>query len=145
MTTLYTIGFTKTTARGFFGRLREAGITTLLDVRLNNRSQLAGFSKAVDLEYFLEGLLGARYEHRLDLGPTKSLLDRYKARQIDWHAYHDGFRDLLVQRQIERGDRAPFEGPTVLLCSEPTAEHCHRRVVAEYLAARWGDVDVHHL
>lgn len=143
---IYTIGFTQTTAEHFFGRLRAARIQRLLDVRLNNSSQLAGFAKAKDLPYFLHELVGATYEHEPLLAPTQELLDEYKKRKGDWGSYERRFLDLMTERQIERAlSPAEFELPTALLCSEATAEHCHRRLVCEYLADRWSDVRPVHL
>ena len=143
---IYTIGFTQTTAEHFFGRLKAAGIQRLLDVRLNNSSQLAGFAKAKDLPYFLRELVGATYEHEPLLAPTQELLDEYKKRKGDWESYERRFLDLIAERQIERTLSPPeFELPTALLCSEATAEHCHRRLVCEYLADRWSDVRPVHL
>ena len=118
----------------------------MIDVRLNNRSQLAGFTKSRDLEFFLEEICDARYEHRPRLSPEKELLDGYKKKQIPWDVYEDAFLQLLAERRVEDDlDRRSFESPTVLLCSEPTAEHCHRRLVAEYLASKWGDTRIVHL
>ena len=143
---IYTIGFTQTTAEHFFGRLKAAGIQRLLDVRLNNSSQLAGFAKAKDLPYFLRELVGATYEHEPLLAPTQELLDEYKKRKGDWESYERRFLDLMAERQIERAlSPAEFELPTALLCSEATAENCHRRLVCEYLADRWSDVRPVHL
>lgn len=143
---VYSIGFTQTTARHFFDRLKAAGIRRLLDVRLNNSSQLAGFAKARDLPYFLESLLGASYEHQPLLAPTQELLDAYKKESLPWGKYERRFLDLMAERRIESVlDRSTFEEPTVLLCSEATAEHCHRRLVCEYLAEYWPDLKVHHL
>jgi len=143
---IYTIGFTQTTAEHFFGRLKTAGVQRLLDVRLNNSSQLAGFAKAKDLPYFLRELVGATYEHEPLLAPTQELLDEYKKRKGDWGSYERRFLDLMAERQIERTlSPAEFELPTALLCSEATAENCHRRLVCEYLAERWSDVRPVHL
>jgi uncharacterized protein (DUF488 family) len=143
---IYTIGFTQTTAEHFFGRLKAANVERLLDVRLNNSSQLAGFAKAQDLPFFLRELLGARYEHDPRLAPTQDLLDDYKKRKGDWSTYERVFLQLMAQRQIERAlAPAEFDVPTALLCSEATAEHCHRRLVCEYLAERWPDVRPVHL
>jgi uncharacterized protein (DUF488 family) len=143
---IYTIGFTQTTAEHFFGRLTAAEVQRLLDVRLNNSSQLAGFAKAKDLPYFLRELVGATYEHEPLLAPTQELLDEYKKRKGDWGSYERRFLDLMTERQIERAlSPAEFELPTVLLCSEATAEHCHRRLVCEYLAEHWSDVRPVHL
>jgi uncharacterized protein (DUF488 family) len=118
----------------------------LIDVRLNNRSQLAGFTKCRDLEFFLEEICGARYEHRPILSPEKELLDGYKKKTIPWDAYKATFLKLLAARRVEDElDEQSFETPTVLLCSEPTAQHCHRRLVAEYLASKWDNVKIVHL
>lgn len=143
---IYTIGFTQTTAEHFFGRLRDARVVRLLDVRLNNSSQLAGFAKARDLPFFLRELVGARYEHEPRLAPTQELLDDYKKRGGDWADYEVRFLELMEQRQIERQlHRSDFEMATALLCSEATAERCHRRLVVEYLAAHWRAVRAVHL
>ena len=143
---VYTIGFTRRSAAAFFGALRESGIRRLLDVRLNNTSQLAGFSKRDDLAYFLRELCGAEYVHEPLLAPTQELLDGYRKARGSWDAYAEDFLALLAERGVERTlDRSLLAGPTVLLCSEPTADRCHRRLVLEYLAARWGDVTPVHL
>jgi len=115
-------------------------------VRLNNRSQLAGFSKCGDLEYFLAELLGADYRHEPVLSPTKEILDAYKRKQLSWEEYEPLFLALLAEREVEQAvDRRLFDVPAVLLCSEPTAEHCHRRLVAEYLGRAWGGAEIVHL
>jgi uncharacterized protein (DUF488 family) len=143
---IYTIGFTQTTAEHFFGRLRDAGVRRLLDVRLNNSSQLAGFAKAKDLPYFLRELVGASYEHEPLLAPTQEILDAYKKRGGAWEDYERDFVGLLEQRRIEAAlDPAGFDTPTALLCSEASAEHCHRRLVCEYLAQRWPELRAVHL
>ena len=143
---VYSIGFTQTTARHFFDRLKAAGIRRLLDVRLSNSSQLAGFAKARDLPYFLESLLGASYEHQPLLAPTQELLDAYKKESLPWGTYEHRFLALMAERRVESVlDRSTFEEPTVLLCSEATAERCHRRLVCEYLAKYWPDLKAHHL
>jgi uncharacterized protein (DUF488 family) len=143
---IYTIGFTQTTAERFFDRLADAGVRRLLDVRLNNSSQLAGFAKAKDLPFFLRRLIGAEYRHEPLLAPTQELLDAYKKRQGDWHTYEQGFLELMQLRQIEsKLSRSDFEIPTALLCSEATPDRCHRRLVCEYLGAHWPDVRAVHL
>jgi uncharacterized protein (DUF488 family) len=143
---IYTIGFTQTTAESFFGRLKDAGVRRLLDVRLNNSSQLAGFAKGRDLPYFLRELLGASYEHEPLLAPTQELLDAYKKQGGSWDDYERTFLDLMEERRIEAVlDPADFETPTALLCSEATAEHCHRRLVCEYLGRHWPDLKAVHL
>lgn len=143
---IYTIGFTQTTAEHFFGRLRAAGVKRLLDVRLNNSSQLAGFAKARDLAYFVRELLDAGYEHHPQLAPTREILDEYRKRKGDWDVYERAFIDLMAVREIERTHSpSQFEVPTALLCSEATAERCHRRLVCEYLSEHWPDVHAVHL
>jgi uncharacterized protein (DUF488 family) len=135
---IYTIGFTQTTARDFFGRLRRAGIRRLIDVRLNNVSQLAGFAKRDDLAYFLEELCDAEYVHEPRLAPTQELLDALKKRRGSWEEYEAGFNTLLRERRVEDVlEPSLFAGPSVLLCSEATPEHCHRRLVVEYLQHAW--------
>lgn len=143
---IYTIGFTKTSAEQFFGSLRRAGIERLIDVRLNNRSQLAGFSKRDDLAYFLRELCNAEYRHDVRLAPTAEMLKAYRDREMTWDEYEGEFQRLMAERRIETW-LAPeeFDTSTALLCSEATAEHCHRRLVAEYLGQRWQDVRINHL
>ena len=143
---IYTVGYTQKSARQFFELLRQAGIRRLIDVRLKNLSQLAGFTKKDDLAYFLEEICQAEYRHEPLLAPTEELLDYVKKRQGSWSVYERRFLDLLAERRIEeRMDRRLFEVPTVLLCSEATPEHCHRRLIVEYLADTWGDVTPVHL
>lgn len=143
---IYTIGFTQTTAEHFFRRLADARVERLLDVRLNNSSQLAGFAKAKDLPYFLQELIGARYEHQPLLAPTQPLLDEYKKRKGDWESYERDFMALMERRRVHKVlSPAEFEARTALLCSEATAEHCHRRLVVEFLAQQWSDVQARHL
>lgn len=143
---IFTIGFTQSSASHFFERLRKAGIRRLLDVRLNNRSQLAGFAKQDDLRYFLREICGADYEHEPLLAPTQEILDAYKKNKGDWSAYVGEFTQLMREREIEnRLARAGFETPTVLLCSEATPEQCHRRLVLEYLLEHWEPFAITHL
>jgi len=118
----------------------------LIDVRLNNTSQLAGFAKRDDLRYFLREICGAEYVHLPELAPTKEILDGYKKKQIGWAEYETLYRALLAERKVENAlDRRLFDSPVVFLCSESTAECCHRRLAAEYLAEKWGDVKTVHL
>lgn len=144
---IFTIGFTRTTAEDFFDRLKSHGIERLLDVRLNNRSQLAGFAKRDDLVYFLRELVGADYEQAPMLAPTQDILDDFKKRkEMPWEEYEDRFLALMREREIEDRLRpGEFSRRTVLLCSEDTPEHCHRRLVAEYLREHWKDVEIIHL
>lgn len=143
---VFTIGFAGRTAPEFFGALRRAGIKRLLDVRLNNSSQLAGFTKRGDLPFFLREICGAEYRHEPLLAPTQELLDAYRKQKGSWAEYERRFLALMTERRIEDTlDRRLFAVPTVLLCSETTAERCHRRLVCEYLARVWGDVTAIHV
>jgi uncharacterized protein (DUF488 family) len=144
---IFTIGFTQTTAEDFFGRLKLNDIERLLDVRLNNRSQLAGFAKRDDLAYFLRALVGARYEHEPLLAPSQEILDAYKKRKrMPWPEYEERFLGLMRDRRVQDELRPEeFKQRTVLLCSEATPEHCHRRLVAEYLAEHWTNLQIVHL
>ena len=145
--TAYSIGFTKHSARDFFESLSRAGIERLVDVRLHNVSQLAGFAKRDDLAYFLESICGVEYVHEPLWAPTAELLDAYRKRRIDWEEYESRFSDLIRERSI--GDKFTpefFERPTVLLCSEHTPDQCHRRLVLEYFQRVWdGELAVKHL
>ena len=143
---IYSIGFTQSTAADFFGRLKKAGIRQLLDVRLNNVSQLAGFAKRDDLAFFLKEICGADYLHEPLLAPSQEMLDAYKKQKGSWQDYECRFLSLLSHRKIEANlDKTIFDVPTVLLCSEPTAEQCHRRLVLEYLRGHWKDLTITHL
>jgi uncharacterized protein (DUF488 family) len=143
---IYTIGFTKKSAGEFFDLLKRHGIRRLIDVRLNNVSQLAGFSKRDDLAYFLRELVGAEYRHEPLLAPTQEMLDDYRKRRGSWSDYEARFLRLMEERRVEdKLDRSLFKTPSILLCSEPTPEHCHRRLVIKYLDSCWGDVRAVHL
>jgi len=141
---IFTIGFTKTTAQNFFDRLKKSEAKKIIDVRLNNVSQLAGFAKRDDLKYFSETICGMRYQHSPKLAPTKEMLDDYKKRKGPWDEYENRFLDLMAKRKIENIDRKDVDGGC-LLCSEDKPHHCHRRLVAEYLKEKWDDVDIVHL
>ena len=142
---VFTIGFTKKSASEFFEKLRDAGVRRVIDVRLNNSSQLAGFSKRDDLKYFLENILGIGYVEEPLLAPTKPLLDSYKKDGGQWDVYERAFLGLMEERQIEKKiDPHLLEGGC-LLCSEEKPHHCHRRLVAEYLQKHWGKLEVRHL
>lgn len=140
---IFTIGFTKTTARNFFERIKASKTNKILDVRLNNVSQLAGFAKRDDLKYFAEELCGIGYRHEPKLAPTKDILDDYK-KKGSWEHYEKKFLDLMAKRKIEDVDKESVDG-ACLLCSEDRPHHCHRRLVAEYLKDKWDDVDIIHL
>lgn len=142
---LFTIGFTKSSAEHFFARLRDAGVRKLVDVRLNNVSQLAGFTKKDDLAFFVRAICDIPYEHRTDLAPTQDILDQYKKEHKDWDEYERCFASLLRLRSIEKTIKPTDLEGACLLCSEDTPDHCHRRVVAEYLRNQWGKVEIVHL
>ena len=142
---LLTIGFTKKPARRFFELLRESGTKRIIDVRLNNWSQLAGFAKRDDLAYFLE-LQGIDYVHLPEkFAPTKEMLDDYRKGRSNWKTYEDRFIELMCERRIEETVPKEIIEDGCLLCSEDKPHYCHRRLVAEYLKQHWGDVDIAHL
>ena len=140
-----TIGFTKKSARRFFGLLRDSGAKRVVDVRLNNASQLAGFAKQRDLEWLLDEICGMGYVHVPDLAPTRELLGEYRKGAIDWATYETRFVDLMRERRIEDSVPSDLVQDGCLLCSEDQPHHCHRRLVAEYLDGHWGGVDIVHL
>lgn len=142
---LFTIGFTKKNAQTFFSKLRNAGVTRLIDIRLNNVSQLAGFAKRDDLIFFLKELCDCDYKHMPNFAPTKEILDAYKKKEIDWEEYVKRFSKLIVEREIEDKIEAEELNNACLLCSEPTPEQCHRRLVAEYLKEKLDVTEIKHL
>lgn len=141
---IFTIGFTKSSAEHFFSRLKSCGAKTIIDVRLNNVSQLAGFAKRDDLRYFAEALCNIGYQHFPVLAPTQGILDEYRKKRGSWGEYERKFLDLMARRRIEEIKREQFDGGC-LLCSEDKPHRCHRRLVAEYLKDKWGDVEIEHL
>jgi uncharacterized protein (DUF488 family) len=142
---IFTIGFTKKSAESFFTKLQRAGVKKLVDVRLNNVSQLAGFTKRDDLRYFLKAICNIDYVHLPELAPTQEIMDDYKKHNGDWDLYERQFIGLLKARKVENKlDRRSFEG-ACLLCSEDKPAHCHRRLVAEYLKSKWGNVQIEHI
>jgi uncharacterized protein (DUF488 family) len=142
---LFTIGFTKKSARRFFELLRKSGARRVVDVRLNNVSQLAGFAKKDDLAWFLEEICGIGYVNRPELAPTQQMLAAYRKERGDWRTYETRFLALMRDRRIEETVPREIIAESCLLCSEDTPHRCHRRLVAEYLAQHWGDVDIVHL
>ncbi len=145
MATVFTIGFTKKSLREFIETLRAAGVERVVDVRLRNTSQLAGWSKQPDFAYLLDAGFGIAYEHHPELAPTAELLDDYK-RDHDWSRYEARFNQLLADRRPETEARALLAKPGIcLLCTEPAADKCHRRLVAEYLLALDPLLEVKHL
>jgi uncharacterized protein (DUF488 family) len=142
---IYTIGFTKKNAEQFFNRLKQPGLVRLVDIRLNNVSQLAGFTKKNDLRYFLKELCNIDYVHLPELAPSQDILDEYKKNGGAWDVYERKFMALLANRKIEETVSRVLIDGGCLLCSEATPEHCHRRLVAEYLADKWPSVQSQHL
>lgn len=138
MRNTYTIGFSGKSAERFFDLLRQHNVRLVLDVRLWNRSQLAGFTKARDLQFFLRAILDADYLHLPILAPTKELLDRYKKKQISWADYESVYLQILAERNVEAALDSDLFTDACLLCSEATAQKCHRRLAAEYLQSKWG-------
>jgi uncharacterized protein (DUF488 family) len=130
---LFTIGFTQKNAEKFFTALRNAKIRRVLDIRLNNVSQLAGFTKRDDLRFFLRELCEADYHHLPQCAPTEDILDTYKKNGGSWETYVQQFLSLIRSRHIETLLTPELLDFGCLLCSEPTPEKCHRRLVAEYL------------
>jgi len=143
---LFTIGFTQKKAEQFFETLIKAGVKRVIDTRLNNVSQLAGFAKKPDLQYFLQKIGGIEYIHILDLAPTKDILDAYKKKEITWDSYEHKFNQLITQRQIESKLSIDIIDKSCLLCSELKPHNCHRRLVAEYLQTNLEKtIKIHHL
>lgn len=142
---IYTIGFTKRSAEDFFETLNNTGASRLIDVRLNNTSQLSGFTKKMDLNYFLRRICGMEYIHEPLLAPTAEMLSDYQ-RNKDWRVYSLLFLDILSRREVEK--RLPqtlFAERSVILCSEREPQHCHRSLVAEYLRRHWDGVEIIHV
>lgn len=142
---IFTIGFTKKSAREFFGKLRRPGLQRLIDVRLNNVSQLAGFSKRDDLQFFCEAILSIQYVHLPELAPTQEMLDEYRKNRGSWPDYETNFLSLMAKRKVEDTVAREVIDGGCLLCSEATPENCHRRLIAEYLSRKWGDVEIEHI
>ena len=133
MITLFTIGFTKKSAEKFFELLKSNGVKQLVDIRISNNSQLAGFAKGKDLAYFVKQICGINYQHVLDFAPTKELLDRWHKQTVTWEEYIDVYTAMLKARDIiKKYGVKQFDG-ACFLCSEETADICHRRLLAEYM------------
>ncbi|MDE0250937.1 MAG: DUF488 domain-containing protein [Gammaproteobacteria bacterium] len=142
----YTIGFTQKNAERFFSLIKDNHISRVIDVRLNNVSQLSGFAKRDDLKYFLDQLCSADYIHLQELAPTKDILDAYKKKKISWEIYEHEFLNLMARRNIERSIDKTLLDNSCLLCSEKKPHHCHRRLVVDYLNKHWeSKLEVTHL
>ena len=142
---VFTIGFTQKSAQRFFDLLRRAKVKRVVDVRLNNTGQLAGFSKQDDLKFFLRELGGIDYVHVPELAPTKEILDAYKKHKGSWEVYENEFLSLMEKRRIDQAIARDIIDQGCLLCSEHKPHHCHRRLVVEYLKRKWGDIQSEHL
>lgn len=142
---IYTIGFTKKTAEEFFNLLIKNNVKKLIDIRLNNRSQLAGFAKGEDLKFFLNKIGQIEYSYMPEFAPTDNLLKGYRKNQISWEGYEKQYNKLLTERGVLRNKNTSIFDNTCLLCSEPTAKQCHRRLAAEYIAKANKEIKVTHL
>ncbi len=143
--TLFTIGFARKSAEQFFGLLMGAGVRRVIDVRLHNTSQMAGFTKRDDLRYFLKAIGDIDYRHLPELAPTAELLDGYRKKRVEWDAFARAFFSVIAARGIENAVDRSLLDRACLLCSEPRAQQCHRRLVAEYLRDALGGVRICHL
>ncbi|MHC5010092.1 MAG: DUF488 domain-containing protein [Planctomycetota bacterium] len=142
---VWTIGFTKKSAEQFFETLSASGAKRVLDVRLKNVSQLAGFAKKEDLAWFLDRLCGIGYEHLPILAPTEELMSDYKEGRMTWPAFERRFLHLMTERRVEHALSPALVADACLLCSEHEPDRCHRRLVAEYLHRKWGGLEIRHL
>lgn len=145
MNKLYTIGFTQKKAELFFNILIKHNVKKVIDVRLNNNSQLAAFTKQDDLQFFLKTIGNIDYSHQIILAPTEELLHDYKKKKIDWNQYEKSFENILNNRHPERVLSINDLSDACLLCSEPLADKCHRRLVAEYFKRVYPDISIIHL
>ena len=147
MRKIFTIGSTRKTAENFFETLKEHGVKKIIDVRLNNTSQLLGFTKSYDLEYLLRVIMGAKYFHDKKFAPSEKIFVRYKKGIIGWDDYEKEFDELMNYRDIDTyiADNY-FDAENIcLLCTEVSPEYCHRRLVAEKIRDVLGDVEIVHL
>jgi uncharacterized protein (DUF488 family) len=142
---IFTIGYAGKNARQFFSILKQTRIRKVIDVRLYNTSQLAGFSKKQDVDYFLQAIVGAEYVHMPIMAPTKQLLNDYKKRLISWQQYEAQFKSIIAQRRIDKHIMPQDIDMSCFLCSEATADNCHRKLVVEYLAGLWPNISIIHL
>lgn len=136
---IITIGFTEKKAERFFSLIKLSGTKRIVDVRLNNVSQLSGFAKKEDLKYFLKEICNVDYVHIPDLAPTKEILSPYQKKEISWQQYEDKFLSLMAKRNIEKHLKPEIIDEGCLLCSEHLPHQCHRRLVAEYLKGHWSE------
>lgn len=144
---VYTMGFTKKSAEEFFTLILNNNIKLLIDIRLNNNSQLAGFTKGRDLPYFLKKICDCEYAHEEYFAPDKDLLDGYKKGEISWDEYEIVYQKLYKDRKMGEWFNEKYLNydKVLLLCTEPTPEKCHRRLLAEYIESDYRDVKIIHL
>jgi uncharacterized protein (DUF488 family) len=145
MIKLYKIGFTGKSAEKFFNLLRNSGVNKIVDTRINNVSQLAGFAKGSDLKFFAGEIGHIGYEHNIDFAPTKELLTRYRDKKMTWEQYEIEYLNLLDMRKVAQKTNIDLLHENCLLCSEHTPEKCHRRLLAEYLKHVKNDIQIIHL
>lgn len=142
---LFTIGFAGKSAETFFTSLMKTGVKKVIDIRLNNVSQLAGFTKKNDLKYFLKVIANTEYEYVPQLAATKELMDGYRGGKISWEEFEATYLALLEERQVLKTLKPEGFDKGCLLCSEAKSDHCHRRLAAEWLQAKWGGIEVKHI
>lgn len=145
MIKIFTIGFTKKSAEKFFEKLKAEGVKKVIDTRLNNTSQLSGFAKQADLQYFLKQLAGIDYQHQLSLAPTQDILSAYKKKTMSWEDYSRRYLDLIAERQIQTAMKKEDLDNCCFLCSEDKPHFCHRRLAAEYLQSKLTNIEIIHL
>ena len=142
---VFSIGFTEKPAKRFFELVRSSGAKRVVDVRLNNTGQLAGFSKRDDLIFFLREICQVDYVHVPELAPTADILRAYKKHGGAWPVYEAEFLNLMERRRIDESIARDVIDQGCLLCSEHKPHHCHRRLVVEYLNKKWGALTAVHL
>ncbi len=145
MSKLFTIGFTRKSASVFFEGLKKSGVRKLIDTRLNNTSQLSGFAKQNDLQYFLGKICDIEYLHDLSLAPTQDILDAYKKKKISWEEYSQRYLEMLRVRKVESKTNPEILQGACFLCSEDKPHFCHRRLAAEYFQSHFNNIDIIHL
>lgn len=145
MAKVYTIGFTGKSAEEFFGMLKNAGVKRVIDVRLYPSTQLSGFARKKDLAFFLKNLCSIGYQHNIELAPSEKILKGYKDKKISWAEYETQYIKLLESRNITKNLSSDLLDGSCFLCAEQTAEQCHRRLLAEYLQNKLGNIEIKHL
>ncbi|NWF51225.1 MAG: DUF488 domain-containing protein [Ignavibacteriaceae bacterium] len=145
MPKLYTIGFTKKNAEKFFNTLIDHKVRKVIDTRINNESQLAGFAKNKDLKYFLKQIGNIEYSHEVMYAPTKELLEKYRKKEINWEEYTNQYLALIKNRKIIDNLLIEDIDGCCLLCSEDTPDKCHRRLLAEYLKIHFPSIEIIHI